>query len=103
MTIMTGCMRPGVRHTEDGLFIFDVWEDPLLRERLGEAGITPSFQLPDRTVLEDHLDLLPGEPAAGRTTASQVPTHHPRPASLSRRRRPPSGLHRFQFTRPRLQ
>ena len=105
MTIMTGCMRPGVHAYPEELtsFIFDVWEDPLFLERLDAAGIDSFISAPrPDTAGEDHLDLLPGKPAAGRGTAGHVPSDHPRPAFLSRRkkaRRP--DLHRFQFARPR--
>lgn len=104
MPITTGCMRPGVHAYPGELvsFIFDIWQDPLFLERFGAAGISPSTQLPDRHLLERIISTCY---QASLLREEQRPVRFRLiirdPLLFPGEEGPPSGLHRFQFTRPR--
>ena len=104
MTIMTGCMRPGVHAYPEELtsFIFEIWEDPFFLERLDAAGLGSPFKLPERPVLERIISTCY---QASLLREEQRPVRFRLiirdPHFFPGEEGPPSGLHRFQFTRPR--
>jgi len=83
-------------------FILDQWNDPLFVERLSSAGIDPSVQLPDRSVLEQVISTcyqasLMREEERPVLFRLIIRDHHLFPPDDG----PPTGLHRLQFARMR--
>ena len=104
MPLVPGCMKPGKHAYPEELvsFIFDVWQDPQFVDRLRSAGIDPAFRLPDRPLLEGIIStcyqasLLQEEQ---RPVRFRLIIQDPRLFPVEDG--PPTGLHRFQFDRPR--
>ncbi len=83
-------------------FILDQWKDPLFVERLSSAGIDPSVQLPDRSVLEQVISTcyqasLMREEERPVLFRLIIRDHHLFPPDDG----PPTGLHRLQFAKMR--
>ena len=84
-------------------FIFRIWEDPDFTERICSAGIDRSFQLPDRSLMEQLLStcyqaslMQEEERKVLLRIIIQTPDLFPQEGG------PPSGLHRLCFCKPRL-
>src|SRR5512143_2184164 len=83
-------------------FILDQWKDPLFVERLSSAGIDPSVQLPNRSVLDEVIStcyqasLMREEerPVLFRLIIRDHRLFSPDDG-------PPTGLHRLRFARMR--
>jgi hypothetical protein len=83
-------------------FVLEQWKDPLFVERLSSAGIDPSTQLPDRSVLEQVIStcyqasLMREEerPVLFRLIIRDYRLFPPDDG-------PPTGLHRLQFAKMR--
>ena len=83
-------------------FILDQWKDPLFVERLSSAGIDPSFELPDRSVLEQVISTcyqasLMREEERPVLFRLIIRDPHLFPPDDG----PPTGLHRLQFAKMR--
>ena len=83
-------------------FILAQWKDPLFVERLSSAGIDPSVQLPDRSVLEQVISTcyqasLMREEERPVLFRLIIRDHHLFPPDDG----PPTGLHRLQFSEMR--
>jgi len=83
-------------------FILDQWKDPLFTARLISAGIDPSIELPDCSVLEQVISMcyqasLMREEERPVVFRIIMCDHHHFPPDDG----PPAGLHRLQFTRMR--
>src|SRR5512135_1994068 len=83
-------------------FILDRWKDPLFAERLNAAGINPSIQLPDRSVLEQIISAcyqasLMREEERPVVFRLIIRDHH----LFLPDEGPPTGLHRLQFAKMR--
>jgi hypothetical protein len=83
-------------------FILDQWKDPFFAERLSSAGIDPSVQLPDRSVLEQVISTcyqasLMREEERPVLFRLIIRDHH----LFLPDDGPPTGLHRLQFTKMR--
>jgi hypothetical protein len=98
-------MKPGFPHSyppELVSFIFDQWKNPRFLERLGVAGIDPSVELPDRSVLEEVISTcyqasLMREEERTVMFRLIIRGHH----LFSPDDGPPTGLHRLQFAKMR--
>jgi Probable sensor domain DACNV len=83
-------------------FVFEQWKDPLFVERLSSAGIDPSIQLPDRSVLEQVISTcyqasLMREEERPVLFRLIICDHRLFPPDDG----PPTGLHRLQFAKMR--